>query len=329
MGVRASRARERANSVTEDDPRWGGSRGIHFGVRRALAISLLLAVTSCARHPLVERQIESAYASAAAVDTLHDYEVAELAAAAELARVEGLLSEQRNDAELLALAARGWCRYAFFFAWDAREAALERGDVDAALYHAERTLAGFERARAYARELFESEVPGFPASRDAKATASYLDAFEEPEQAPLLLWAGCAELGVALVTPVARDAEIARRTAALFLDQGLFLDPALGDGTGELLLAVDLALAGERPPAVAARLERARRESEAKLLFVDLAHAVYVDCARRDPGAFVATLDRIARSPELSAQHRLDDVVAKRRARRYLSSRAWRARCGG
>ncbi len=53
-------------------------------MRRALAISLLLAATSCARHPLVERQIESAYASAAAVDTLHDYEVAELAAAAEL-----------------------------------------------------------------------------------------------------------------------------------------------------------------------------------------------------------------------------------------------------
>jgi hypothetical protein len=297
-------------------------------MRSTVAISLLLASTSCARHPLVERQIESAYASAAAVDTLHDYEVAELASAAELSRVEGLLSEQRNDAELLALAARGWCRYAFFFAWDAREAALERGDPDAALYHAERTLEGFERARAYARELLETEVPGFPKSGDVKITASYLDAFDEPEQARLLLWAGCAEVGVALVTPVARDAENARRLGALFLDQGLFLDPTLGGGTGELLLAVDLALAGERPSGVAARLERARRESDGKLLFVDLAQAVYVDCTRRDLGAFVATLDRIVQSPKLSAEHRLDDVVAKRRARRYLSSSAWRARCG-
>jgi hypothetical protein len=123
---------------------------------------------------------------------------------------------------------------------------------------------------------------------------------------------------VALVTPIAKDAESARRTGALFLDQGLFLDPTLGDGTGELLLAVDLALAGERPAGVAARLERARRESDGKLLFVDLAHAVYVDCPRRDPSAFVATLDRIAQSPELSAEHRLDDVVAKRRALRRL-----------
>jgi hypothetical protein len=53
-----------------------------------------------------------------------------------------------------------------------------------------------------------------------------------------------------------------------------------------------------------------------------------VDCARGDGGAFVAMLDRIARSPEASAEHRLDDVVAKRRARRYLGSLAWRTRCG-
>jgi hypothetical protein len=298
-------------------------------MRRALAISLLLASSSCARHPLVERQIESAYASAAAVDTLHDYEVAELASAAELSRVEGLLSEQRNDRELLALAARGWCRYAFFFAWDAREAALERGDPDAALYHAERTLAGFERARAYARELLALEVPGFPKSDAAKPLASYLDGFDDAEHASSLLWAGCAEVGVAMVAPVPERAERARRTAALLLDQALFLDPALGDGMGELLLAVDLALAGERPSAVAARLERARRHSGGKLHFVDLARAVYVDCARRDGRAFVATLDRIAQSAELSAERRLDDVVARRRARRYLASSAWRARCEG
>ncbi len=298
-------------------------------MRRALAISLLLAVASCARHPFVERQIESAYASAAAIETLHDYEVAELASAAELSRVEGLIREQRNDAELLALAARGWCRYAFLFAWDAREAALERGDADAALYHAERTLDGFERARAYARELLETEVPGFPASGDVKATGGYLDAFDEPEQARLLLWAGCAEVGIALVSSVEERAERARRAAALFLDHALFLDPALGDGLGELLLAVDLALAGERPAGVAARLARARRESDGKLLFVELARAVYVDCPRRDLGAFVSTLDRIVQAPEASAEHRLDDVVAKRRARRYLSSSAWRLRCGG
>jgi hypothetical protein len=297
-------------------------------MRRALAVALLFASSSCARHPFVERQIESAYAAVAALDTLHDYEVAELGYAAELARVEGLIAEHRNDRELLALATRSWCRYAFFFAWDAREAALERGEPDAALYHQERALAGFERARAYARELLELEAPGFPKRDDAKAVGAYLDAFDEPEQASLLLWAGSAELGVALVSPVAEDAERARRLAALFLDHALFLDPTLGDGLGELLLAVDLALAGERPSEVAARLERARRESGGKLLFVELAHAVYVDCARGDGGAFVAMLDRIARSPEASAEHRLDDVVAKRRARRYLGSLAWRTRCG-
>ena len=39
------------------------------------------------------------------------------------------------------------------------------------------------------------------------------------------------------------------------------------------------------------------------------------------------TLDRVVRAPDTSAERRLDNVVAKRRARRYLESPAWRARC--
>jgi hypothetical protein len=299
-------------------------------MRRALHLLAALALLSCARSPLLEQQIETSYAEAAALDTLHDYEVARLAAAAQLARVEGLIAQERRDPELLALAARGWCRHAFYIVWDDREVAEELGDDSAALYHAERALGGFERAGHYARELAELWAPGYSTEDAGKLSAYLTENFSEPEQAPSLMWAGCAELGRAFNEVDVARATKARKAAAALLEHSLALDDSAGDGFAELMLAAATALEpGSSRDSVAAHLERARRQSGKRLLLVDVAQAMLVDCRAGDEAALVGRLTGVLRAGDVAPEHRLDNLVAKRRARRYLESAAWRARCSG
>ncbi len=292
----------------------------------ALSASVLL---GCARHPLLEQEIENSYAEAAALDTLHDFEIAKLSAAAQLSRVEGLIARERKDPELLALAARGWCRYGFFFAADDRELAAESGDASAALYHAERTLAGFERASFYAAEVLELVAPGYPREKPKELDAYLRSSFDDPADAPLLMWAGCAELGKGLAETDAQRRESARAAARTLLEYALALDPTTGDGDAELMLAAALAAANQPPSDVLAHLERAAKQSQSKLLLVDVTRALLVDCRAGSERDFVERLTKVTEARDLSPEHRLDNVVAKRRARRYLGSHDWHARCGG
>ena len=294
---------------------------------RALVLAALT-LTACAKSPLLEQQIQTSYAEAAALDTLHDYEVARLAAAAQLSRLEGLIAQERRDPELLALAARGWCRHAFYVAWDDREIAEEVGDGGAALYHGERTLAGFERAAYYARELVEQQAPGYT-PEDPKKLQGFLSAnFVEPEEASMLMWAGCAELGRAFTDSDASRAASARQAASTLLEHSLALDDSAGDGFAELMLAAATALEpGASRDTIAAHLDRARRQSKQRLLLVEVAQAMFVDCRAGDESALVTHLSAVLKAGDVAPEHRLDNLVAKRRARRYLESATWRARC--
>ncbi|HEV8246940.1 MAG TPA: TRAP transporter TatT component family protein [Polyangiaceae bacterium] len=292
----------------------------------ALLVFTVAACSGCARSPLLEQEIENSYAEAAALDTLHDYEVARLAAAAQLARVEGLIARERKDPELLALAVRGWCRYGFFFAWDDRELAEASSDSSAALYHGERALAGFQRAGFYAGELLEFLAPGYPRDKPKKLRAYLQATFSEPEQAPYLMWAGCAELGKGFAETDPGRRDDAREASRLLLEHALALDPTTGDGNAELMLAAVTALAGDQR-AAADHLQRASRQSHEKLLLVDVARALLIDCTAKDERAFVERLGRVLAAGDLSPEHRLDNVVAKRHARRYLESPEWRSRC--
>jgi hypothetical protein len=297
-------------------------------MRRGVLVFAALTLTACAKSPLLEQQIQTSYAEAAALDTLHDYEVARLAAAAQLSRLEGLIAQERRDPELLALAARGWCRHAFYVAWDDREIAEELGDGSAALYHAERTLAGFERSAYYARELVEQWAPGYNADDPQKLDGFLRANFVEAEEAPVLMWAGCAELGRAFTETDAGRAGKARLAATTLLEHSLALDDSAGDGFAELMLAAATALEpGASRDAIAAHLDRARRQSKKRLLLVEVAQAMFVDCRAGDEAALVSHLSAVLDAGDVAPEHRLDNLVAKRRARRYLESATWRAKC--
>jgi hypothetical protein len=295
---------------------------------RLLGPCTALLLASCARSPLLEQQIQTSYAEAAALDTLHDFEVARLGAAAQLSRLEGLIAQERRDPELLALAARGWCRYAFYVADDERESARLDGDAGLELYHQERALGGFERSAHYAAELIAQTARGYSTDDPAKLPGFLRANLTEPEDAPIMMWAGCAELGRAFSEPDGQRASRARSAAQALLEHSLLLDASTGDGFAELLLAATVALdPSATPEAVAAHLDRARSQSGKRLLWVEVAQALWVDCKKQDERALLDHLNHVLTAGDVSPEHRLDNLVAKRRARRYLGDPDLRARC--
>ena len=111
-------------------------------------------------------------------------------------------------------------------------------------------------------------------------------------------------------------------------EHSLALDDSAGDGFAELMLAAAAALEpGASRDTIAAHLDRARRQSNKRLLLVEVAQAMFVDCRAGDEKALVTHLSGVLAAGDIAPEHRLDNLVAKRRARRYLESATWRARC--
>jgi hypothetical protein len=265
------------------------------------------------------------------INTFHDYDIARTTAMAGLGQLEGLhylVGENKNGLHMLN---RAWAGVAFGFIDDDRELALEAKDESLAEYHAQRARAACKRARYYGEQLLRQREDGYDAAlRNASTLQAWLtEHYTDADLAEELFW-----LGFSIVGTVTFDRENPAAVAELWVGVEILNHVVRLDETVERGLAHTVLGAYHARSAMAEldeakkHLDRAVQIQGGKMLstYVTLAQSYY--CMKRDKQSYVKTLESVLAAGDPLPEARLQNVIAKRKARRYLGNKMWQEECG-
>lgn len=301
------------------------------GVVRALLVgAIAVGTTGCIKQMLLDGQIESTRKASAAVDTVGDYEVANNAAFAGLAQFEGMHYLAPENENALFMLTKGWAGATFGFIEDRMEEAEDTDGLDSPLYvyHQERTKQGYSRAIHYGVELVEKKNPGFEAAkRNDETMKSWLQGFGV-EDVPNLFW-----LGYAWIARVNAGKDDPAMVAELYVGVAIMERVAELDGN-YMYGSPHTILGAYHARSAAAELDDAKKHfdeaikiSEGKLMLPKVQLAAKYYCLKGDKEAYMKTLTEVVEAGDTMPEQRLQNAIAKRRARRYLGKERLKA-CG-
>jgi tetratricopeptide (TPR) repeat protein len=261
------------------------------------------------------------------VNTMHDFEAAKEAAYGTMGQLEGLHLLVPDNEDGLLLLEKAWSGIAFAFMDDEREEALDHKDEQMAAYHEARARAGFKRARFYGEELIGHHAKGLKeAQRNADTLRAFLkNNFDDDKYAEQLLW-----YAFSIVGRVAFDLDNPETVSELWigvetLEHVVKLDPKIENGTAFTMLGATHAGLKEYDLAKA-DFDKALQIGEGRLVTAQLTMASRYYCPRREKKAYFDSLDAVLAAKDFPEQ-RLSNVLAKRRARRYLDNKYWQQDC--
>jgi hypothetical protein len=303
-------------------------RGI---VGALLAATLSFTTTGCLKKVLIDGQVSGTRDGADAVSTLHDYEVAKAVARAGLGTLEGLYKLAPYNEDAMYLLTKSWAGATYGFTEDEYEQAEEGKDPQMTAYHKARTESGFERAKFFATQLLEKKAPGFTDSqRNAHLVKDYLtENFRHEDEAPDLLWASFAWIGL---VGVAKDdpAVVAELYVGVALaERSIELDENYEHGLGHVLLGAYHARTAQSELVEAKQhFDKAMKINGGKYLSTQLQFASRYYCAKSDRPMYEKLLNQVLAAGDPIPEARLQNLIAKRRARRYLDNKLFQEDCG-
>jgi len=300
------------------------------GQALALAGALFLGTTGCIKQVLLDGQIESTRKASAAVDTVGDYEVANNAAFAGLAQFEGMHYLAPDNENALFMLTKAWAGATFGFIEDQMEQAEDLEGIDGPmyLYQQSRTKAGYDRAVFYGTQLVEKKNPGFaPARKNDSTMKEWLKAFDA-EDVPNLFWLGYA--WIAKVNAAKDDPAV---VSELYVGVAIIERVAELDET-YLLGSPHTILGAYHARSATAEVEEAKKHfdkaieiSKGKLLLPKVQLAAKYYCIKGDKESYVKTLTEVLEAGDTLPEQRLQNTIAKRRAKRYMGKARLKA-CG-
>lgn len=295
------------------------------------AAGISISTTGCLKKVLLDGQIRGTLQGSAAVNTLHDYEVARGVALAGVGQIEGMHYLAPENTDALFMLTKSWAGISFGFIEDDYEMAYEKGDDVMAEYHLARARAGYARARYYGIELLDMNAKGFDEAKvnDEKMRAWLVKNFNDPDDAEMLLWVGYAWIGhvsaskdiPAIVGELYVGFELVRRSVEL--------DETVQYATGHTILAAYHARTAMSELDESKKdFERALQLNGGKFLPTKLNYAQRYYCAVGDRAKYEQLLNEVIAAPDDLPEARLQNTIAKRRARRYLGNKVWQEECG-
>ena len=297
-----------------------------------LTAALALTATGCIKQMLVDGQIESTRKASVAVDTLHDYEVANAAAYAGIAQFEGMHYLAPDNEDALFLLTRSWAAATTAFTEDAMEQAEDaEGGTDGPLYkyHQTRARAGYERSIFYGIELLESKNPGFePAKKNDQTIKAWVSAFESPDDVPYVFWTGYAWLAKTNIAKEEPAVVADLYIGVAMVERAVQLDENYLYGLGHIALGSYHARSAMAELDEAKKhFERALQISGGKVLMAKFQLATKYYCTKGDKENYVKLLHEILAAGDVFPEQRLSNTIAKRKAKRYLGAARMR-NCG-
>jgi hypothetical protein len=286
--------------------------------------------SGCFRDVMVDETFAAARRASKQAETLQDFEMARSTTYAGVGQLEGLLWLRPNNETGLFMLTKAWVGVGQAFALDDYEAALERDDEDAAAYHQLRARAAFLRAQIYGLRLLAMQADGFEqaATKQDKLRAWLKENITDRELAEPLLW-----LGIAWLSHISVDTENAESISRLWVGVELIehvvrLDEKVEHGMAHAVLGgYHARLMGEIEEAKP-HFDRALAISGGRFLPVQLTLAVRYHCTRHDGKGYEKVLRQIVEAGDPMPEARLANLIAQRKARRYLTHRVFSEECG-
>lgn len=277
----------------------------------------------CLKKILFDGQVASTRKGADAVSTVSDFEVAKTAALGGLAQFEGMhyLGPWNEDA--MFMLTRGWAGAAFGFMEDEMERAEDQfgKDSELALYHKARAVAGYERAVHYGTKLLDTLQPGFKdATRNAETLTAYLDKFTDAAaHTPYLFWTGQAWMGRVNLLKAEPTVVAELFVGRMLIERAVALDETYGYGSGHVILgAYHARTALAELDDAKKHFDRALEISKGGALLAKYQLAVKYHCNKGDKASYVKLLQEVLDAGDVLPEQRLQNTLAKRRAKRYL-----------
>ena len=294
------------------------------------AAALSLSNVGCIKQMLTDGQISATREASGVFDTIGDYELARGAAEAGLVQFEGMHRLSANNEDALYSLTQAWTGYGFAFAEDDMEAAQTKDDDDLADYHHRRARMAYDRAVFYGLELLSHTDKGFDAAKkNADTMKAWLRAnFTSKDDAANLFWTGYAWLA-----RVQLEQDDPAMVADLFVGESMVerqieLDPSYNHWNGYLAMAAYHSRAALAEPADGKKLfEMVLEKTGRKDLMVQLTYAQTYACVRTDRALYEKLLKEVLDAGDTDPDQRLENAIAKRRARRYLGKH-WLEQCG-
>ena len=294
-------------------------------MRSSLLVCLALAVgsTGCIKSMLLNGQIHTTRLGSGAADTIGDYEVAKGAAASGIVQFEGMHRLAPDNEDALFLLLRSWTGWGYAFAADDYEVAVAAGDEGAADYHRKRAKLAFDRAISYGLELVGKEEDGFTAAKkNADTMNAWLRKLDEKEHAEPLFWLGAAWLS--RVNLLKDEAEYVAElyVGVAMLERSRALDPTYNAwGATSNLGAYHARTAMAELDEAKKLLDQAAEKTKGKSLGV-LLNQAKLACVRSDQPQYEKLLNDILAAEDPEPNLRLQNAIAKRRAKRFLGKGA-------
>jgi hypothetical protein len=310
-------------------------------MRRAMQKAALLAVgmvtalssSGCLRGIVTDARIAEARASAEALETLGDADVARAGTEAQLAELEGLYRLSPQDDDMLFALVRAWTVYGTVFLQDTRESLEPSNDAaQASLANAEQASQkerhALERAAGFGLSALAKRGSGLDEARRTRDGFSRWaeDHLSGPRDGELAYWVGRAWLSRSRLgkgDPQGRSFEAFVGT--VLLERSSRIAP------GYARYGAATALAGAQAE-TRDGLDEARRsfellleKTQKKALSVQVEYALRVACASGDALLYERLLNDVLGSVDPGLDERLANVFAKRKARRALSREAMKA----
>jgi len=299
-------------------------------VRAGLLSLLVLGNAGCVKGLLIDSQIKSTRQASTASDTIADYEVARAAIQAGLIQFEALHTLRPNNEDALMLLTRNWASYGYAFCQDDMEAALVRGDEEAAEYHKKRAKHAYDRAIAYGTEFLGHYADGFEEARKRSATLkAWVDAnFDEKEDAELLYWFGSAWLARVGLMKDEPEYVADLFVAVPFIERAVKLNESFNAYAGLTSLATYHARSSMAEMDEAQKLfESALAKTGRRSLFIQLGYAQRYACNKGDKALYEKLINEVLSAEDPEPKLRLQNTIAKRKAKRALNS-AVMSECG-
>lgn len=241
-----------------------------------------------------------------------------------LKSMEGLLEEDPEHERLLLALASGFTQYAFAFVASEADAADVKGDLATAKAKRERARRLFLRARDYGLRALDRREEGISARlKPGQDLAPALRRLRHKQDVQYLYWTAAA-WSLAISSGKGDMALVAELPVPVaMMERALEIDEGWGEGAlHEYFLVLDPG----RTPVEGGGVEKAKQHYERALalsrnrkLGPHVSYAEGVLVKAQDRAAFTKLLEEVLRAdPNADKAHRLENVLAQRRARLLL-----------
>ncbi len=258
-----------------------------------------------------------------AIEQYWDYETARDAFPATILQLEGVASIIPENEHILYLLVQGYVAFGFGFLEDRVEELEAAGELDAAEEQRIRARQAYSRGRDIGVHWVSLDHDGFEEAKQSGLDnfESWLeDEFDDEDDAEMLFWTGYAWgswINLSL-DDISAIGDLA--FAKAMVQRSVELDPTYFNSAGLTFMAVaeSQELSGSMDRAKEL-FERALQQTERKSLIVHVAMAKYYAVKAGDRALYEQLLNEVINAGNPDPAQRLNNVIAQRRARRYLA----------